>query len=328
MRFYYDAEGRPICLTYGGSTYFYVTNLQGDVVGLANEYGTPITYEYDAWGRPISSSAISSWDEQVMNLNPLRYRGYIYDNETGFYYLQSRYYDPVVGRFINADTIVAGEGEAPTESNLFAYCLNNPVNLSDPSGHWAEWFETAAKVASGVALVVSITAVVVAVSAVSAGTATPAAVLIAGAALGAVVAGINGGIANEANGDSYYNGYVGGMTGSIIQSAASRLPAGNFWGGAVGSATGTGIILLLNNVDPYSANTTPLGIGKAMATSGIASGISSYFTSVIGKGVDNAVEDQASGLMPTLTPGFGKCIKAFFGWVNDAAVYFWGESYE
>ena len=335
LKFYYDAEGRPIYLTYGGSTYFYVTNLQGDVVGLANEYGTPITYEYDTWGRPISSSAISSWDEQVMNLNPLRYRGYIYDNETGFYYLQSRYYDPVVGRFINADTIVAGEGETPTESNLFAYCLNNPVNLSDPSGHWAEWFETAAKVASGVALVVSITAMVVAVSAVSAGTAAPVAIFFAGAALGAVLAGINGGIANEANGDSYYNGYVGGMTGSIIQSAASRLPAGNFWGGAVGSATGTGITLWLNNADPYSSTyTSPSDIEKAMGESGIKAGITGLSTTFIGQAVggynyqtgkiEGAVANGCDGLLPGLTLGFGEGVKAFFGWVNDAIVYVWG----
>ena len=88
------------------------------------------TYEYDAWGKPISTYYVASPYYDVMYYNPLRYRGYIYDNETGFYYLQSRYYDPVVGRFINADILVS-TGQGFTGFNMFAYCGNNPVSRKD-----------------------------------------------------------------------------------------------------------------------------------------------------------------------------------------------------
>ncbi|MBQ8215091.1 MAG: RHS repeat-associated core domain-containing protein [Clostridia bacterium] len=133
MKFYYDAEGRPMCLDYNGTMYFYITNLQGDVVALSDQYGEVIRYEYDAWGKPIVSEYYFSTHGEVMQNNPLRYRGYIYDNETGFYYLQSRYYDPVVGRFINADGYVS-TGQGVSGYNMYAYCGNNPVNRSDSTG--------------------------------------------------------------------------------------------------------------------------------------------------------------------------------------------------
>ena len=130
LKFYYDANGLPIIFDYNGTQYHYITNLQGDVVGLANEYGIVATYAYDAWGKIISTSGASSMEESALAANPLRYRGYIYDNETGFYYLQSRYYDPEIGRFLNADNNFSNY-------NLFMYCGNNPVNRIDPNGeHW------------------------------------------------------------------------------------------------------------------------------------------------------------------------------------------------
>ena len=107
LDFIYDESGRPFALKYSTNgtsfqTYYYVLNLQGDVVKLIHyipgfEYESVATYEYDAWGNIVSSSG------RLAEINPLRYRGYYYDNETGFYYLQSRYYDPANRRFINAD---------------------------------------------------------------------------------------------------------------------------------------------------------------------------------------------------------------------------------
>ena len=134
LKFYYDAEGIPMCLDYNGTVYYYITNLQGDVVALADQYGEVIRYEYDAWGKPISTYYVASPYYDAMQYNPLRYRGYIYDNETGFYYLQSRYYDPAVGRFINADDIAYLGAGGLTSYNLFAYCGNNPVMGYDPYG--------------------------------------------------------------------------------------------------------------------------------------------------------------------------------------------------
>ena len=142
LDFVYDDAGRPFALPFalkystdGTSfkTYYYVLNLQGDVVKLIHyipgfEYESVATYEYDAWGNIVSSSG------RLAEINPLRYRGYYYDNETGFYYLQSRYYDPANRRFINADSL-SSTGQGFLGTNMFAYCNNCPTIYHDPSGH-------------------------------------------------------------------------------------------------------------------------------------------------------------------------------------------------
>ena len=129
LDFFYDANGTPYALKVNGTTYYYVTNLQGDVVRLVNSSGTAVaSYEYDPYGNIISQSGA------LADTNPLRYRSYYFDSESGFYYLQSRYYDPTIGRFINADSY-ASTGQGILGYNMFAYCGNNPVNASDPTGH-------------------------------------------------------------------------------------------------------------------------------------------------------------------------------------------------
>lgn len=130
LYFSYDANGTPLSFTYEGSTFYYVTNLQGDVVAILNANGMAIaSYYYDAWGNDIDNR-----HGGLGQLNPLRYRGYVYDTETGLYYLQSRYYNPKVGRFLNADAFTT-TGQGLLGNNMFAYCLNNPVNYMDPTGH-------------------------------------------------------------------------------------------------------------------------------------------------------------------------------------------------
>ncbi len=147
--FFYDAQQRPYAMVYkpsGGTsvTYYYLTNLQGDVIALLNSSGSVVAeYEYGAWGdiRSItdSSGAQVTSSTHIASINPLRYRGYYYDTETGFYYLQSRYYDPVIKRFISADSQI--DTTLSGGLNLFAYCKNNPVNMSDCSGHWPQWLK-------------------------------------------------------------------------------------------------------------------------------------------------------------------------------------------
>ena len=133
LNFAYDAGGVPVTVNYNGTNYYYITNLQGDVTGIANSSGAVVvSYTYDAWGKPLSITG--SMAATLGTLNPLRYRGYIYDTETGLYYLESRYYDPEIGRFINADTFVA-TGQGMLGNNMFAYCGNNPVNRYDPTGN-------------------------------------------------------------------------------------------------------------------------------------------------------------------------------------------------
>ena len=96
-------------------------------------------YAYDAWGRMLSVTGTLA--DIVGRLNPMRYRGYYYDSETGYYYLQSRYYDPEIGRFINADAshILQLAKDQSGGMNLFAYCFNDPVNYRDESGYLARW---------------------------------------------------------------------------------------------------------------------------------------------------------------------------------------------
>ena len=99
-----------------------------------------VTYTYDAWGNVTTSGTQSTG---IGAKNPVRYRGYYYDSETGLYYVSSRYYDPEMGRWINADSVVAGIGENLLGYNMFAYCFNNPVNMMDNSGHWPQWIKDA-----------------------------------------------------------------------------------------------------------------------------------------------------------------------------------------
>ena len=116
------------------SAYYYQRNLQGDVIGLldaSGAMGSPaFSYTYDPWGNLISikdagGNAVTDAASPAL-INPIRYRGYYFDGESGLYYLQSRYYDPEVGRFLNADSLLGGNTGAASY-NLFAYCGNNPV---------------------------------------------------------------------------------------------------------------------------------------------------------------------------------------------------------
>ena len=134
MYFAYDADGTPLSVNYQGTTYYYVTNLQGDVVGILNQSGNVlVSYAYDAWGNP--SEPTGSAANKLGKYNPLRYRGYVYDAESGLYYVTSRYYYPEVGRFINADTTGVLEISSDLyDKNLYAYCDNNPVMRSDYDG--------------------------------------------------------------------------------------------------------------------------------------------------------------------------------------------------
>ena len=132
LNFAYDASGMPMMVTYNGTNYYYITNLQGDVMGIVDSTGTiVVNYTYDAWGKPLSITG--SLASTLGALNPLRYRGYVYDTETGYYYLRSRYYDPQIGRFINADTLVS-TGQGLLGGNMLSYCRNNPVKRKDATG--------------------------------------------------------------------------------------------------------------------------------------------------------------------------------------------------
>lgn len=144
LLFLYDENGSPIGMRLHKaadgedvwSEYWYETNLQGDIIAVYNSSGTVlVTYTYDAWGRSTMTYRNGGRSTGVV-YNPLRYRGYYYDSDTRLYYLQSRYYDPLHGRFLNADSTDYLDPASLTGVNLFTYCGNNPVNRTDPDGEF------------------------------------------------------------------------------------------------------------------------------------------------------------------------------------------------
>ena len=129
LHFFYDAQNPPAVVVYNGTAYAYVKSLQGDIVAILDENGnTVVSYGYDAWSAPLWCTGELA--ETLGKVQPFRYRGYVFDEETGLYYLRSRYYNPQWGRFVNADNMIA-------ELNLFTYCKDNPILLYDPNGKWS-----------------------------------------------------------------------------------------------------------------------------------------------------------------------------------------------
>ena len=137
--FFYDQQGNRVGMADSSNHfYYYLYNLQGDVIAIADASTGKLaaTYTYDAWGKIVKINGIdpdSVAESSIAKINPFRYRGYYYDTETGLYYLNSRYYDPEVGRFINVDSVLGGNDNL-LSFNLFAYCGNNPINRVDPTG--------------------------------------------------------------------------------------------------------------------------------------------------------------------------------------------------
>jgi len=130
MYFFYDENGQLYGLNYGGVNYFYIKNLQGDIIAIADIDGNiKVEYTYGAWGEPFTPTGILA--STLGAANPYRYRGYYFDSEFEMYYLQSRYYSPSLCRFISPDAADYVNG-----SSLYAYCGNNPVNFNDPNGNY------------------------------------------------------------------------------------------------------------------------------------------------------------------------------------------------
>ena len=123
-----------------GKDYSYICNLESDVIGIIDNNNQCVAnYTYDSWGKLISitdekGNDVTNNMDHIGNINPLRYRGYYYDNETGLYYIHARYYDPEVGRFLSKDDSKYLSEDFP---NPYVYCMNNPVNMADYDGHGA-----------------------------------------------------------------------------------------------------------------------------------------------------------------------------------------------
>ena len=199
LHFFYDAQNRPAVVVYNGTAYAYVKSLQGDIVAILDENGNAVvSYGYDAWGAPLWCTGELA--ETLGKVQPFRYRGYVFDEETGLYYLRSRYYNPGWGRFVNADAEIAVEAKL-WDAKLFLYCANNPVRYTDDGGNsfW-DVLADCGKALLVAAVVVAVVAVVIAATGGGGGFALAAAggEIISGAAVAdaamttAVAAGATG----------------------------------------------------------------------------------------------------------------------------------------
>lgn len=130
LEFIYDNGGAPYSVIYSRGnevdTYYYILNQQGDVIRIVDTSGKTVSeYAYNGWGEILNVS--NAKGSEIGTLNPIRYRGYYYDSELNMYYLQSRYYDPVMKRMVYADDESVSEKATLRDHNLFSYCDNNPV---------------------------------------------------------------------------------------------------------------------------------------------------------------------------------------------------------
>ena len=198
LDFVYDLNGSPYALNYTNGTaatqtYYYITNVQGDVTHLVTTDGTVVAeYGYDAWGKVTAATG------SMAEVNPLRYRGYHYDADSGFYYLQSRYFDSTICRFISADSYTSTE-QGFLGRNMFAYCNNSPINACDLAGTFG--FFT-----------------------------------LANAVFGAVVGAVTQVATNIATGNSVFEGVVGAAVGGAVYNVVAITTGSIVAASAAGSA--------------------------------------------------------------------------------------------
>lgn len=333
LYFFYDCKGALSVLQYyihsgttvNGYTYYVASNAFGDVTGLYGADGVlRVAYEYDAWGNVIS---VTDADENkitnpnsIAHRNPIRYRGYYYDTETGFYYLQSRYYCPKIGRFLNADNLMSDVGGVILGCNVFAYCQNNPINKYDPTGHWSKRAE---RIGFGISCALVAVSVVAAVAAIV--VSAPASIVcLTAAAVSVSVCGIVSGISNSSKGGSYINGCVGGYVSGVCEEVGSAVDVtntgvGDYLGGVIGCGLGNATTMVLNNIDPSSPDVSMNEIVSSSLRSAKIGLFTKMGASVIGAGVDLA--NGSGTLMPGYTQGFGIGLKTFFDVLDDAMAY-------
>ena len=135
QQYLYDGDGQLTAMTYKGKDYYFIRDNLRVITGLVDSEGkTVVNYSYNSWGKLLGITG--SMAESLGKDNPYRYKGYYYDEETGMYYLKSRYYDPEICRFISADsvTVMIDSPMSLADKNLYAYCDNDPVNKKDEEG--------------------------------------------------------------------------------------------------------------------------------------------------------------------------------------------------
>ena len=264
--FMYDNNGDIFGFEYNGTPYYYVKNAQNDVVMVLNcNDRTAVVYQYDAWGN--ITDVYDSTTQRVSNINPITYRSYYYDIEMGVYYLNSRYYVPIICRFISGDSVTDG-GAGIIGANLFVYAANNPVTNADPSGHFV------------VSAVIS--------------------KVVLGAAIGGVIGAVSGAVSNTVsqligNGWDFKNlnykeigrsALVGGVTGALAGAfgTAIGLTGASVVAKSVATIVTNGVIsaggytldTMLNGEKPTYSDQATAFVGGAITTV-VSMGLSSGF---------------------------------------------------
>ena len=208
LDYYYDEQGNLFGFKVNNaSEYYYIRNGQNDIIGILDSTGAQVvSNSYDTWGKLVN--ATGSLASTIGALNPFRYRGYYYDESSGLYYLNSRYYDANTGRFINADATL-NPSLGLTGMNLFAYCSNNPVNMADNNGNFP--------------------------------------FLVITGIIGAVIGAVAGGISYALNGDDWWEGAliwgaVGGVAGLTLGAASAVITTGTITATTSAVAAGTSAI--------------------------------------------------------------------------------------
>ena len=269
IKTYHYSGNRPIGINVYGTYYVLITNEQGDVTEVRNISGVlRASYRYDAWG-----NCKIEGNESVGDYNRLRYRGYYLDSETGYYYLQNRYYDPKTRRFISADSVeLEPELALSGQDNLYTYCSNNPVNMTDSTGMMPEWLSKTLGWLTTAALVVGAGVMIglVAVGTVATGGLLAPVLVGAGVGIIAGVAGsiaVQGGLSNIGNINPWSVAAAGAIGGAI--GAFSGAMSYGF--AQVGQFAGQFIGMSLSNLPVLASISTP-ALTTAFMSAGFALG--------------------------------------------------------
>lgn len=269
----YDADNSLISMNYLNNEYFYIKNMQGDIIRMVDKDGETVAeYRYDAWGNIVYRSGL------VSDINPYRYRGYRFDLETGLYYLNSRYYDSSIGRFISADSINYLNPSSSSGLNLYAYCESNPVMNIDRDGHswesfWngvGNWWDDNWDIVAGVALTVTFAAVSISTFGLGA------------VAIGMVVGGMIGtgfgALSAAMNGDDIGYGALSGLIGGVL---------GGLGGGFGVLSAGMGVATLSLIGDRVNGRKRDFGrAATAGITAGIFAGFANGYLNHVNKGIN------------------------------------------